>query len=432
MMQFSLIGRPNVGKSSLYNALLGFRRSIVLDKPGTTLDLVREKVKWAPLTLIDSQGIFDEGDSEALKEILASSDVFLFVVDAQVGVTPFDQWLAKEIRKTKKPCLLIVNKCDGKKDFGAEDFSEFGFGEAIEVSAAHRKGLNEVKTWCRNVLGLQEELQETDGFIRDSEEGPIRLALIGRPNAGKSTLMNKLCRKKVSRVSPLPHTTRDPVSFEIESQGREVKIIDTAGIRRPRSQKESLEQFSIHASTRALKEAHVVFLLINCSEAITDQDMRLLSLIERSKKPTVVLLNFWDKLSGEERRHFIGNSDFSRYLKRFKTQPISGKTGWNVDKLMKWVVTLADQSEKRIKTSDLNRFVKDVISKNPPPAAGSGNFNILYASQVKTKPPTFIFFMNRKGNLPESYQRYIENQIKGRLGFKSQPIRLHFRAARDH
>jgi len=404
----------------------------VLHEAGSTLDWVREKVRWTPLTLSDSQGIFDEGDSEALKEILESSDVFLFVVDSQVGLTPFDRWLSKEILKSKKPCLLILNKCDGKRDFGPEDFSELGFGETIEVSAAHRKGLNEIKTWCRNVLGLQEELELDESVKRNEVDGPIRLALIGRPNAGKSTLMNKLCRKKVSRVSPLPHTTRDPVSFEIESFGRPVKLMDTAGIRRPRSQKESLEQFSIHASTRALKDASVVFLLINCSEAITDQDMRLLSLIERSKKPTVVLLNFWDKLTGEERRHFIGNSDFARYLKRFKTQPISAKTGWNIDKLMKWVVTLSEQSEKRIKTSELNRFVKEVIGKNPPPAAGSGNFNILYASQVKTKPPTFIFFMNRKGNLPESYQRYIENQIKGRLGFKSQPIRLHFRAARDH
>lgn len=427
MKLFTLIGRPNVGKSSLYNALLGYRRSIVLDKPGTTLDLVREKVNWAPLTLIDSQGIFDEGDEQALKEILETTEVFLFVVDGQVGVTPFDRWLAQEILKTKKPTLLIVNKCDGNKAGSLSDFSELGFGEGVEVSAAHRKGLNELKEWCRGHLNVSPTEE-----IFEEEEEPIKLALIGRPNAGKSTLMNKLCRKRVSRVSPLPHTTRDPVSFEIEQQGKRIKILDTAGMRRPRSEKESIEQYSIHASTRALKEAHVVFLLINSSEAITDQDMRLLSLIERQKKPTVVLLNFWDKLSGEKRRHFVEDSDFARYLRQFKVQPLSAKTGWNVDKLMTWVVKLAEQGDKRIKTSQLNKFVKEVIGKNPPPAAGSGNFNILYASQVKTKPPTFIFFMNRKGNLPESYQRYIENQIKGRLGFRSQPIRLYFRAARDH
>lgn len=426
MKSFALIGRPNVGKSSLYNALLGYRRTIVLDRPGTTMDLVREKVKWAPLVLLDSQGIFDEGDSEALQEIMSAADVFLFVVDAQAGMTPFDKWLKHEILKTGKPTLLVINKCEGNDTERSEDFAGLGIENVVEVSAAHRRGLDTLKEWCQRELGKEEEEE-----LSEEVQKPIQLALIGRPNAGKSTLMNKLCRKRVSRVSPTPHTTRDPVSFEIEASGRIIRILDTAGIRRPRSQKESLEQFSIHASTRALKEADVVFLLINCSEAITDQDMRLLSLLEREKKPTVVLLNFWDKLSGEKRRHFVKDSDFARYLKQFKTQPLSAKTGWNVDRLMSWVVKLYDQGQKRIKTSDLNRFVKDVISRNPPPAAGNGNFNILYASQVRTSPPTFIFFMNRKGNLPESYQRYLENQIKNRLGFKSQPIRLRFRAGEE-
>ncbi|MFM8269910.1 MAG: ribosome biogenesis GTPase Der [Pseudomonadota bacterium] len=424
MKSFALIGRPNVGKSSLYNALLGYRRTIVLDRPGTTMDLVREKVRWAPLMLLDSQGIFDEGNSEALKEIMSAADVFLFVVDAQSGMTPFDKWLKQEILKTEKPTLLVINKCEGSSANKTEDFAGLGIENIIEVSAAHRHGLDSLKDWCRLEAGVPQEGAE-------EKEKPIQLALIGRPNAGKSTLMNKLCRKRVSRVSPIPHTTRDPVSFEIEVGGRRVRILDTAGMRRPRSRKESLEQFSIHAATRALKEADVVFLLINCSEAITDQDMRLLSLLEREKKPTVVLLNFWDKLSGEKRRSFVKDSDFARYLKQFKTQPLSAKTGWNVDRLMSWVVKLYDQGQKRIKTSDLNRFVKDVISRNPPPAAGNGNFNILYASQVRTSPPTFIFFMNRKGNLPESYQRYLENQIKNRLGFKSQPIRLRFRAGEE-
>lgn len=423
MKSVALIGRPNVGKSSLFNALLGYRRTIVLDKPGTTMDLVREKVKWASLVLIDSQGIFDEGDSGALQEILKAADIFLFVVDGQAGLTPFDKWLHHEISMTKKPILLVINKSESKEANRMEDFAELGIENVIEVSAAHRRGLDDLKIWCQKEVGNPE-------LVTEAVE-PIRVALIGRPNAGKSTLMNKLCRQKVSRVSPIPHTTRDTVGFEIEVEGRTVQILDTAGIRRPRSRKESLEQFSIHASTRSLKEADVVFLLINCSEAITDQDMRLLSLLEREKKPTVVLLNFWDILSGEKRRHFVEDSSFARYLKQFKTQPISAKTGWNLNRLMPWVVKLYDQGQKRIKTSDLNRFVKEVISRNPPPAAGNGNFNILYASQVRTSPPTFIFFMNRKGNLPESYQRYLENQIKNRLGFRSQPIRLRFRAGED-
>jgi len=416
MISIALVGRPNVGKSSLFNVLLGYRRTIVLDQPGTTLDLVREKVKWASVELMDSQGILDEKDQDALDQILGEAQRFLFVVDAKAGITPFDQWLAQELLKTKKPVLVLVNKSENM-DTVSEEFASLGFDSFLEVSAAHKKGVELIKDWCR--LEAEEEMREAQ---------PISLALIGRPNSGKSTLMNKLCRKKVSRVSPIAHTTRDTVSFEIHEKNRIIRLLDTAGIRRPRSKKDAIEQFSIHASTRAIKDADVIFLLINCSEAITDQDMRLLSLVERQKKPTVVLLNFWDKVSGNKRQSFIGDSDFGRYLKRFKTQPVSGKTGWNVNRLMDMVVKLYDQSQKRIKTSDLNRFVKDVISRNPPPAIGRGNFNILFASQVKTHPPTFIFFMNRKGNLPDSYQRYIENQIKNRLGFKSQPIRLYFRA----
>ncbi|NBW98610.1 ribosome biogenesis GTPase Der [bacterium] len=420
MKNIVLVGRPNVGKSSLFNALLGFRRTIVLDLPGTTMDLVRERVSWGPLTLVDSQGMLDDGDSEVLQGVLELGDAFLFVVDGQVGLTPFDQWLAKELLKSKKPTLVLVNKTDQPSALeNYREFYELGFPQVAEVSAVHKRGFDGLKEWC---------LSQLESTTMEEEAEPIQLALVGRPNSGKSTLMNKLCRMRVSRVSPVPHTTRDTVGFEIESHGRRIKILDTAGIRRPRSKKESLEQFSIQASTRAIKDADVVFLLINCSEAITDQDMRLLSLLERQKKPTVVLLNFWDLLTGEQRRKFIGESDFARYLRRFKTQPISGKTGWNIHKLLSWVVRLNDQANKRIKTSDLNRFVKEVISRNPPPAAGSGNFNIMYASQVKTSPPTFIFFMNRKGNLPESYQRYLENQIKSRLGFQSQPIRIHFRA----
>lgn len=416
MISIALVGRPNVGKSSLFNVLLGYRRTIVLDQPGTTLDLVREKVKWAAVEIMDSQGILDEKDENALEQILGEAQRFLFVVDAQVGITPFDQWLAKELLKSKKPVLLVINKTE-YQDSVSQEFASLGFDSVVEVSAAHKKGIELLKDWCR--LEAEEEMRESE---------PVSLALIGRPNSGKSTLMNKLCRKKVSRVSPVAHTTRDPVSFEIQEKNRTIRLLDTAGIRRPRSKKDALEQFSIHASTRAIKDADVIFLLINASEAVTDQDMRLLSLIERQKKPTVVLLNFWDKVAGKDRKNFIGDSDFARYLRRFKVQPVSGKTGWNVNKLTDLVIRLYDQSQKRIKTSELNRFVKDVITRNPPPAAGKGNFNILFASQVKTSPPTFIFFMNRKGNLPDSYQRYIENQIKNRLGFKSQPIRLYFRA----
>lgn len=204
MKKIALIGRPNVGKSSLLNALLGYRRAIVFDKPGTTLDLVVEKVKWGNLQLVDSQGIFGEGDTEVLEKVLNEADAFLFVVDAQAGLTPFDEWIGSHIKRSKKPALLVLNKSDSGNIHAEEYFAKLGIEEMVPTSASHRRGLENLKSWCISQASVEEETEK---------EEPIKLALVGRPNSGKSTLMNKLCRKKVSRVSPEPLTTRDPVSY---------------------------------------------------------------------------------------------------------------------------------------------------------------------------------------------------------------------------
>lgn len=417
-----LIGRPNVGKSSLFNALLGFRRAIVLDQPGTTVDLVAEKAKWANIELIDSQGIFGEGDTEILNKILQTADAFLFVVDTQTGATAFDRWIASEILKTRKPTLLLLNKADGKIRYEEEDFAELGFTENLTTSAAHRKNLELVKEWCLRFGDAEPEV--------GPEEPVIRVALIGRPNTGKSTLMNRLCGEDISIVSPIPHTTRDPITHELETHDAKVKIIDTAGIRRPRSQKEKLEVFSVQASTRMIRDCDVVLLCIASHEAVTDQDMRLLSLIQREGRPAVVLLNFWDRLKAEERKHFLENSEFTRVISGFKILQISGKTGMGTDVILSMVKQLYKKSHHRTKTSKVNEIIKEIIQKNPPPTFGRQNFNILYGSQVRVDPPSFVFFMNRKANLPQAYKNYLENQLKRRLGLKSQSLRVFFRESR--
>lgn len=423
-----IIGRPNVGKSSLLNALLGYRRAIVWDEPGTTLDNVTENVTWETETfhLTDSQGIFSEGDSALLEKQIEGGEVFIFVVDAIAGPTPFDRWIARHLLKAKKRVLLCLNKVEAKEAHAETDFSELGFEETISVSAAHRFNLPALKSWVLSVLSHGDEESERITAVTEGE-APLNVALIGRPNTGKSTLMNRLCGQAVSRVSPQPLTTRDPVSWEIQTPQGRVRLLDTAGIRRPRSTKGSIEQFSINASTRALRQADVVLLLIGSAEGVTDQDVRLLNLIVREGRPTVVLLNFWDCLGSRERKSFLDGTEFKSYLENFHLLPISGLKGFNTDQIMSLAYRLYRQAQKRVKTSKLNEIVGRIVAKNPPPNAGRQNFNILYASQVRVDPPTFVFFLNRESAVPVSYRTYLQKQLREKLGFKSQAIRVLFR-----
>lgn len=419
MKKIVLIGRPNVGKSSLFNALLGFRRSIVVDQPGTTLDLISEKIDWADAELLDSQGIFSEGDNIILREALLVADAAIFVVDATAGVTPFDSWIAKELYLMKLPVLLVINKVEAKGAYTESEFSKLHFDERVTTSVAHRTNLEFVKDWIKEFAGVKAEGETNDE--------PVRVSLVGRPNTGKSTLMNLLCKKNVSRVSPIPLTTRDPVRFEFFKGEELIELTDTAGMRRPRAKKDLIENYSIHATTRTIRNSDVVILMINSSEAITDQDMRLLSLLEREGRPALVLFNFWDLLDHKQRKEFVANSDFSRYLANFMTMPISAKTGFQTEKIMATAERLYKQSNKRVKTSKLNKIIESMLAKNPPPAAGNGNFNIMYASQVRVDPPSFVFWLNRKTNLPEHYRNYLTNQLREKLGLKSQALRVVFR-----
>lgn len=447
--RIALIGRPNVGKSSLFNALIGFRRTIVLDMPGTTLDLIVEKVNWdgVEVDLADTQGIFDEHDGAVLNRLLSTSDAFMFVVDALTGITPFDRWLASVVVGQRKPTMVVVNKAERDGESSTSDFASLPFENIIAASAAHRINIDELKNWCLSLvpkavkkapaIRAPKEIEISDLDAKEVEDDeddtgePITLALIGRPNAGKSTIMNTLAKEYVSRVSDIPHTTRDAVSFELNTPKGIVRLIDTAGIRRPRAEKEDLEIYSISASTRFIQQADVVFLVLAAHEPITDQDMRLLSLLEREGKPAAVLLNFWDVVPGDKKNTILEDSDFYCFLERFKTVPVSGLTGLGMERLLPLARHLYKQSHRRVKTSELNRIVEAIVSKNPPPSGGKHSFNILYASQVKVDPPTFVFFMNRKGQLPPGYQRFLENKLRDRLGFKSQAIRLFFRSTRE-
>ncbi len=424
-IHIAFIGRPNVGKSSLFNALLGNRRSIVADEPGTTRDVLKERPSWANyLYLADGQGIFSEEDSAALDQLLDLADAYLFVVDVRVGVTPFDKWLMTKVKQRRKPTLLVANKSEDREEEQASiEFAQLGFEDVASVSAEHRQNLSIIENWCQKVA---KEIQP-DIERKALEQEVYRVALVGRPNVGKSTLINRLCRANVSRVSPIAHTTRDPVSYEVFKEGRSFQLIDTAGMRRHLNRKSAVETFSVHAAKRMIRDSDLVFLLLKCSEPIGDQDQRLMSLLEEEGKPTVILLNFWDLLTSHQRAVFRNDTKNFPLFKHYPSQPISALTGWNVPRLFSVADRMLSKAESRTPTSQLNRMVEEIVAKNPPPASGRGNFNVLYTSQVRSRPPTFIFFMNRKDALPASYENYLRNELRTRLKLKGQAIRLWFR-----
>lgn len=424
----ALIGRPNVGKSSLFNALVGFRRTIVFDAPGTTRDIIREHVRKdeAEFDLLDSQGLFEQGDVAILDRVTQLADAIIFVVDGSVGCTPFDRWIATYLHQAKLPVLVCINKTDRTLADGFEVFAELRFEDMIEVAAVHKRGFSELLEWIGRKVNAEEPNTYGDG-----PDETISIAIVGRPNTGKSTLMNRLCGETVSQVSPEAHTTRDPVGFDLMTPAGKVRLLDTAGVRRPRSKKDQVEIFSIQASTRMVHAADVVLLMIASHEPITDQDMRLLNLIEREGKPTVILLNFWDRLSASQKKEYVLDSGFDQYVSQFKVVPISARMGTNVERCMPAALRLWRQSKRRIPTAKLNRLVEKMIQRNPPPTMGRRTFNILYASQVKSSPPTFLFFMNRKASLPEHYRRYLENSLRSALHLQGQPLRLFFRGNSD-
>ncbi len=413
-MKVGIVGRPNVGKSSLFNALLKKKRAIVSEIAGTTVDIIKDRLTET-LEISDSPGINDEKDVLLLRKLLSASDRVLLVVDGTSGPVPLDKWFAQEVKRSSTPVLLVVNKSD--RGVTETDFAELAFDESVAVSAAHRRNMESILSW----LGIN-----LDGERKKDEE-PITLCFLGRPNAGKSTLMNQMAGGDISKVSPIPHTTRDTIAYDLKVKGENVRLLDTAGVRRPRSVKEKLESMSIGQTLTALYQSDVVLLMLNVAESITDQDLRLLDLVSREGKPALVLLNFWDLLSRHQKLHFKEESELWRHLKDFRTLPISAETGFQVDSIVPVAMRLYRKSQFRVKTSQLNQIVEKMVQRNPPPTLGHRNFNILYASQVRAKPPTFVFFLNRKGALPGSYQKYLENTLRSKLGFKSQPIRLFFR-----
>ncbi len=428
----AVVGRPNVGKSTLFNKLAGKRISIVEDTPGVTRDRIFTEVEWLNkyFTLIDTGGIEpDNGDiilSQMRNQAMLAMDmahVILFVVDGKTGLTSADKEVAQILRKTKKPVILVVNKIDSQKQFDdIYDFYELGLGTPYAISSANSMGLGDL---------LDEVVSNfPEGLDTEYDEDIIRVAITGKPNAGKSSILNNILGEDRVIVSPIAGTTRDAIDTYLERNGQKFLLIDTAGIRRKSKIYETVEKYSVIRSMAAVDRADVVLIVIDALEGITEQDTKVAGIAHDEGKACIFVINKWDLL--EKDNHTLGN-----YTKEIKEKfpfmmyaPalfVSAKTNQRMSKILETVEMVANEHSKRVSTSMLNDVIGEAVMLNQPPSDKGKRLKIYYGSQTGVKPPKFTLFINDKELTHFSYQRYLENKIRENFGFEGTPVRFEYK-----
>jgi GTP-binding protein len=433
-----LVGRPNVGKSTLFNRIAGTRRAIVSPTAGTTRDLIQQPASWrnASFLLADTAGMFGQSEDplQALvvehgKRAFAAADVFVFVVDGREGLVPADLEIASALRPTGRPVVVAINKTDDKRSqAGAFDFYELGFEPVIEISAEHGQGIGDL---------LDEVIQRLPERARSEDaEAPARepnIAIIGRPNVGKSSLVNRILREERVLVSDVAGTTRDSVDATFHWHRRQLRIVDTAGIRRPGrvARGGQVEGISVLLARRAIAAADVVVLVIDATQGAADQDGAIAGEAERAGRSIILAVNKWDLVKGQGEDFAEKFDDRLRFqLKFLEFAPIlhiSAHTGERTPKLLEVVDKVLHERTHRVPTPELNRLIKSITEANPPPSPGRSAVRILYAAQVGVSPPTFALFTNIATELHFSYERFLVNQIRKHFGFLGTPIRLQIR-----
>jgi GTP-binding protein len=457
-----LVGRPNVGKSTLFNRLSGTRRSIVTSMPGTTRDVIAQPVEWqgAHFDLIDTGGMFgaSEDPLHALvldrgRRAIEAADLLLLVVDGREGLVPGDRDIAKAVRAADTPAILVINKTDDKRSTaGRLEFYQLGFDQAFEISAEHGQGTGDlldaiVEAVCKSQRptpdardGMDAEGVETDSEEPDHksqapnrESDEVRIAIVGRPNAGKSSLVNRLLREERMIVSEVPGTTRDAVDTLLMWHHRKFRIVDTAGIRRAGrvASGGQVETVSVMLAKRAIADADIVVLVVDAHAGPADQDAAIAGEADKAGRGIIIAANKWDlmkdrgpdfsKVFDEALRHGLRFLDYAPVLH------ISAMTGERTPKLLEMVERVDAARNMRVKTAALNEFVKRVTDAHPPASPGRAHVRVLYAAQTAVAPPTFVFFTNVATTFHFSYERFLLNQIREEFGFLGSPIRLHVR-----
>ncbi|MBT9369561.1 ribosome biogenesis GTPase Der [Rhizobium sp. CSW-27] len=460
----AIVGRPNVGKSTLFNRLVGKKLALVDDTPGVTRDRRPGDAKLVDLRfrIIDTAGL-EEADPETLEGRMRAqtelaideADLSLFVVDAKMGLTPVDQTLAEMLRRRGKPVVLVANKSEARgSDGGFYDAYTLGLGEPVPISAEHGQGMIDLRDAIVEAIGPErafgdeeDEIAVTDVDVRlpegDEDEElepaydetkPLRVAIVGRPNAGKSTLINRFLGEDRLLTGPEAGITRDSISVEWEWRGRMIKMFDTAGMRRKARVQEKLEKLSVADTLRAIRFAETVVIVFDATIPFEKQDLQIVDLVLREGRAAVLAFNKWDLV--EEPQAVL--ADLREKTERLLPQargiravPMSGQTGYGLDKLMQNIVDTDKVWNKRISTAKLNRWLEAQQVQHPPPAVSGRRIRLKYMTQVKARPPAFMISCTRSDALPESYVRYLINGLRADFQMPGVPIRIHFKAAEN-
>lgn len=445
----AIVGRPNVGKSTLFNRLIGERLAIVEDVPGTTRDRVYGTADWngREFTVVDTGGLELEPGSaiearvqEQARVAMEEADVILFLVDAAAGLAPLDHELADRLRRTAKPTILVVNKADNpRREQEAAEFYALGLDPVITISAQHGRNTGDLADEIVERLPAAPPSVQTDGDLSEEEAaelaeaeiGPPRVAIVGRPNTGKSTFINRVLGSERMIVSSVPGTTRDPVDTLIELDAEPMVLVDTAGIRRRGSIEKGIERYSVLRSLRAIDRADVAVVMTDATEGYTAQDAHVVGYVLDAGKGIVLVINKWDAVEKDDRTADEWLHELRRdapYLAWADIVFASALTGQRVERILREARRVAEERYRRVPTGELNRVVTDAVREHPPSAVRNRMPKVFYATQAAVAPPTFVIFVNDPELIHFSYRRYLENRIRAAYGFLGTPIRLIFRA----
>ena len=433
----AIVGRPNVGKSTLFNVLAGDSIAIVKDTPGVTRDRIYADCSWLNynFTLIDTGGIEPDSSDVILSQMrdqaqiaIDTADVIIFLVDVRQGLTDADGKVADMLRRSQKPVVLCVNKVDSFKKMEADvyEFYNLGIGDPIPVSASNHQGVGDLLEAVSNHF-------KKDGSESDDDDRP-RIAIVGRPNVGKSSIVNRLVGEKRVIVSDIAGTTRDAIDTPLKRNGREYILIDTAGLRRKSKIHEDLERYSIIRTVTAVERADVVVMVIDAAEGVAEQDAKIAGIAHERGKGVIIAVNKWDAVEKDDKTIYKMTEKIKQtlaYMPYAEFVFISAKTGQRLDKLFELIDMIIENQSMRITTGVLNEILAEAVAMQQPPSDKGRRLKIFYMTQISVKPPTFVVFVNDKKLMHYSYTRYIENQIRNAFGFRGTPLRFIIRERKE-